>query len=124
MELAVHIRKPGCDDCLKGIQKHLAGLYDATATRGVDRPKERDGPIDRIYLGDEFCVNRLPILGELEALIEFARANDKKITFLTPPLTDGELDACSSLFDCLSAESPEAEVVVNNVGVLFFLKKK
>jgi hypothetical protein len=124
MELAVHIRKPQHGEGLNEIQKHLLGFYDKADIQNAGWGWELGRSVDRIYIGDEFCANRLPTLAELEDLLQFAAAENKETTFLAPPLTNEGLDACSFLFDCLKDKSPCAEIVANDWGTLLFLKTR
>lgn len=78
----------------------------------------------RIYIGDEFCSNRLPSLTEMKHFSQFAQERNLGITLLTPVLTDDGIEKCSPLFDYLKKRHSEAEVVVNDLGVLFYLKRE
>lgn len=78
----------------------------------------------RIYMGDEFCPARLPDRGELQGFFRMAEQKGLPLTLLTPVLTDPGIKACSGLFEHFSQWDPGAEVVVNDLGVLFYLKKK
>jgi hypothetical protein len=84
----------------------------------------RPSSFERIYVGDEFCPRRMPCPAELEAFFGIAEGNGRKLTLLTPVLTDDELERCGPLFDCLAGLDPQSEVVVNDWGVLSFLQKR
>ncbi len=119
MELAFHIRTPDSQDWADKFQKEMDRLYDGENDWAEDFPLA-----DRIYVGDEFCPNRLPSLSELEGFCALARENALKITLLTPVLTDKELENHSFLFDYLEKWEKGAEIVVNDWGVLLFLKRR
>jgi hypothetical protein len=53
-----------------------------------------------------------------------ANGENRGLTFLTPPLTDDGMDRCGPLFDFLKERGLGTEVVVNDWGVLLFLKEK
>lgn len=72
----------------------------------------------RIYVGDEFCPHRLPTLQELLAFGAWAEDHRLPITLLTPVMTDGELQRCIPLVEGFYRGHPDAEVVVNDWGVL------
>ena len=124
MELACHIRDVGQLKKLDEIPGHLINLYGQNALGEEDRIEEIPGSFDRVYIGDEFCINRLPSLPELEVLYQFVEKKGLGVTFLTPYLTDEGLERCSPLFDYLKKRDPRAEVVVSDWGSLFFFREK
>lgn len=79
---------------------------------------------DRLYIGDEFCPHRMPEPAEIEAYCSLSTRHGMDVTLLTPLLTDEELDRCTPLFSALAERMPRAEVVINDWGVLSFLKEK
>lgn len=119
MELGIHIRSMHQASVIRRVPEHLATLYaqreDWSALVAQDSL--------RIYVGDEFCVHRLPRLDELDDLVQSANARQWQVSFLTPPLTDQGLERCARLFDYLQQKLPQTEVVVNDWGVLSFLKE-
>ena len=123
MELAVHLRDPTHVQTLNDLPGHLSILYGEKAFKGLDWSAWVDQSSLRIYIGDEFCVHRLPHLDELDALCQLANEKNGGLTFLTPPLTDEGMEECSALFDFLKENDPRTEVVVNDWGVLLFLKQ-
>lgn len=80
--------------------------------------------ITRIYVGDEFCIHRLPGLTDLEDILNSVLDHRQNLTLLTPPMTDTGFDKNDPLFDYLDHHPSETEVVVNDWGVLVMLKKK
>ncbi len=78
---------------------------------------------NRIYIGDEFCPARMPDPQGVSKFITFAGKKDLSLTLLTPVLTDQGIEHCTGLFDRLKQWNSTTEVVVNDLGVLFFLKK-
>jgi len=122
MELAVHIRQPGQLDELDRIPEHVLDLYKDLEPEVRDWVHSIPGQVERVYVGDEFCVHRLPDAAELEAVIRKADDKGWPVTLLTPPVTDDGLEKCSRLFRFLEREGPEAEVVVNDWGLLCLLK--
>ncbi|MEW6439383.1 MAG: hypothetical protein AB1640_00460 [bacterium] len=121
MELAVHLRDPSELTALDGVAQHLTGLYGADGPEIARRLPRRTR---RVYVGDEFCLNRLPSLRELNRFLEEAKAGKWKLTILTPPLTDEGLDTCAPLFERLERGDPATEVVVNDWGLLVYLKTR
>jgi len=124
MELAVHLRDPAQIQSLNDLTGHLSILYGEKAFKGLDGCVRVDQSAVRLYIGDEFCIHRLPSIDELDALCQLAKGENRVLTFLTPPLTDDGMDRCCPLFDFLNERGLRTEVVVNDWGVLFFLKEK
>ena len=120
MELAVHLRDLTQVKALNDLPGHLSILYGEKAFKGL----EWSAPIDqrpvRLYIGDEFCIHRLPSPDQLDTLCQLAKGENKAFTFLTPPLTDEGMDRCRLLFDVFKEMDSRTEVVVNDWGVLFF----
>lgn len=123
MELAVQLREAGQLESLEGVAEHLTEFYEDSDLDAEDFlgliPKE----VQRIYVGDEFCVHRLPDLVELEAAAGEAAGKGWDLTLLTPPVTDDGLEKCSRLFRFLEGESVVTEVVVNDWGLLCLLRE-
>jgi len=96
------------DECEKAILIPNAGK--------LDRPL--DG-YDRLYFGVEFCQRLIPTQQALAAALE--RAQGKGFTLVTPFVTDAGLQRLRPVLDMLQRERPDAEVVVNDWGVLDYL---
>ncbi len=124
MERAVHLRDPAQIQALNDLPGHLSIVYGEEAFKGLDGSALVDRRSLRLYIGDEFCIHRLPSIDELDTLCQLAKGENRDLTFLTPPLTDDGMDRCSPLFDILKEMDLRTEVVVNDWGVLFFLKEK
>ena len=122
MELALHLRSAPEKDPSDRFPEHLLRLYQGTSFEQYLAKMPRS--FDRIYIGDEFCPHRLPSPSDLDAFLEFAEGRSSKITLLTPVLTDEGMERCSPLFDHLDRNGPRSEVVVNDWGVLLFLKER
>ena len=123
MELAIHLRSPeiGVEANLRPAQlaaKYLEPFY------GEDLHWMPPPSLHRIYIGDEFCPHRLPGPAELEAYCTLSKALEVPLTLVSPVLTDDELDRCTPLFDALADRVPQAEVVVNDWGVLSLLRAR
>jgi len=80
--------------------------------------------VSRLYVGDEFCANRLPSPGRLRSFHQWADEAGFHITLLTPILSDAGIETCTPLFDALHHWDASAEVVVNDWGVLRFLRDR
>jgi hypothetical protein len=124
MELAVHFRDLTHARALNDLPGHMSILYGEKAVKGLDWSAWIDQSSWRLYIGDEFCIHRLPSLYELDALCQLAKRENRGLSFLTPPLTDDGIDRCGPLFDILKGMDLGTEVVVNDWGVLLFLKEK
>ena len=124
MELAVHLRDPAQVQALNDLPGHLSTLYGEKAFKELGWPVRVDQRSLRLYIGDEFCIHRLPSIDELDTICQLVKRENRDLTFLTPPLTDDGMDRCRPLFDFLNERGLRTEVVVNDWGVLFFLKEK
>jgi len=123
IDIAVHIRnfeRAGEFDRLFG---HLDTYYsEASFCQGS--VKENFSPhVSRIYIGDEFCTHRLPDLNTLQDSSSFAVVKGLELTLLTPPFTDREIERHTPLFQYLNEFHSGAEIVVNDMGVILFLKE-
>lgn len=74
-------------------------------------------PVGRTYVGNEFCARRLPSVAELRKAAEAGLP----LTFLTPLVTDPDLERLSARFEALPAGS---EVVFQDWGVLRRLRTR
>ncbi len=83
-----------------------------------------DEPYDRLYFGCEFCERLLPDRAKLERALEFARGRGMAFTFVTPYVTDAGADKLVELLPWLADQAPDAEIVVNDWGVLHFLSSR
>jgi len=119
MKLGIHIRNLDHATAICDLPEHLAMLYAQKEDWSALVPPDSL----RIYVGDEFCIHRLPRLNELDVLVQLAIEKQWAVTFLTPPLSDQGLENCARLFDYLQQTVPQTEVVVNDWGVLLFLKE-
>jgi len=77
---------------------------------------------DRVYIGSEFCQNRLPTAAAFLKLEKMFRG---PVTLATPLLTDGGLDQAMTLVKALTAvkRKKPLEIVVNDWGLLRLIKK-
>jgi hypothetical protein len=122
MEVAWHIKKDDLNDFPDGLLKKLSVVNGESDALDPQLESVLSKP-DRIYIGDEFCLTRMPDIKGLDEFILFADKKDLSLTLLTPVLTDQGIGQCAALFDRLYQWNSSAEVVVNDLGVLFFLKK-
>jgi hypothetical protein len=79
----------------------------------------------RLYIGDEFCERRLPTPALLAKAAGWAAENGRKLTLVTPNLTDNGIDRLPELLDILAdKEGCEFEVVVNDWGGLSLVNSR
>ncbi len=121
MEIGLHLRSTAQAESFPGLSAHLTALYGADTLKDIDGVLPRR--IRRLYLGDEFCANRMPSEKELEDLLRLAHTKNWAVSILTPPLTDEGLARCLPLFDRLRSIRPAPEVVANDWGVFFTLRE-
>jgi hypothetical protein len=122
MELAIHIRQPGQLDELDRIPEQVCGLYQDLEPEVEEWVRSIPGRVDRVYLGDEFCIHRMPVPDALQRITLSAARKGWPVTLLTPPVTNEGLERCSRLLRLLEQEAPGAEVVVNDWGLLCLAK--
>lgn len=116
----MHIRTLSDKSRVRDIRGELISFFGGIDFQGDVWEKQLKSP-DRLYIGDEFCPIRKPDLVEIKGICRFARESHMGLTLLTPILTEPWLDKYISVFECLKTEFSGAEIVVNDLGVLFFL---
>lgn len=72
----------------------------------------------RIYYGAELCETLLPAEKEFLKVVDFANENSLGLSLLTPFLTDSGMKKIDKLMVLLSKSFAEAEVIVNDWGLL------
>ena len=120
MELALHIRYARQKNPLEVGLDHLKAFCEEN---GICAGDKIEFDFDRVYTGDEFCVNRLPDTNELKDIIQVCGDSHKGLSFLLPPLTNVSVEKCRPLFQLLRREGIDIETVVNDMGTLFYLKE-
>jgi len=86
-------------------------------------PASQEFSFTRIYYGNEFCEAVIPSRKELEKCLFASLERGLSFTFVTPHVTDRYLAALGDCFNLISRNTGEAEVVVNDWGVLRLLRK-
>ena len=124
MELAVHLREPSQLETFEGVEGHLTALYGEDTLGKTLREAGFPDSFGRIYVGDEFCLHRMPDPDGLDDFLRMAQVRSRAVTLLTPPVTDAGLERCAPLFDRLDDPHLETEVVVNDWGVLEFVRER
>jgi hypothetical protein len=81
----------------------------------------RNTPVRRLYFGSESCQNAMPTRNELDLLQECAEQRQLEFTLVTPVCTDVGLAHLGRLL--CSRTRPVCEVVVNDLGVLHFIRE-
>jgi len=74
--------------------------------------------VTRLYFGQEFCERLLPDQHQLAEALRFAHERCLEFTLVTPYVTNQGLARVEQLLAVLSQERPDAELVVNDWGVL------
>ncbi len=122
MELACHIRNISQLDRLADIPEHLMMFYPPDGGKVAPCwPRSLTTSCTRIYIGDEFCVARMPSLPELKRIGEMTLKTGHGLTLLTPVMADKDIEGASSLFGYLNENHPGTEVVFNDWGVMAYL---
>ena len=124
MELACHIRNLNQLDRLAKVAEHLKTFYPPDGP-GPEPcwPQSLTTACNRIYVGDEFCVARMPTLLELQRLWAMTVKTGHDLTLLTPVMTDKNIEAVAPLFGYLDENLPATEVVFNDWGVMAYVSR-
>lgn len=88
----------------------------------LDRLPPPGVPCDRLYLGSEFCVRRLPGESGLREALEAAERRGLAFSLVTPFLDEPGLAAALALALALP-EDPATEVVANDLGLIVRLRE-
>lgn len=123
MSFGYHVQNSFNLNRLPEFTARLCQIYETAGEHFEDSSKEAQRKWHRLYVGDEFCVHRLPDLSCLEELFTFSRKIDLPVTLLTPMVSDFGIDKCKVLFDYLSENAPDTEIVVNDWGMVYFLRE-
>lgn len=83
-----------------------------------------EGPTVALYFGTEFCEDRLPELGEADAVCALARDREWEPALLTPLVTPEGLRTIDRLLSGLAAKGRTPAVVFNDWGVLWLLRAR
>ena len=125
MSLACHISHIEQLERLAAVLDHLMTFYGASGAEPMHQGGIASlGPCACIYVGDEFCVARMPSLLTLKRFAESASAMGLSLTLLTPVMTDLDIPRILPLFDYLNECHPGMEVVFNDWGVMGLLKSE
>lgn len=87
----------------------------------LDRLPPPGEPYDRLYLGSEFCVWRLPGERELREALAVAARRGLGFSLVTPFLDDPGLTRTLALIRALP-ENPATEIVANDLGLIESLR--
>jgi hypothetical protein len=124
MDFAVHLRALDQRDKLDALSEEVEKLCRISPGGKARWGKGPLPDVSRLYLGDEFCLHRLPRLSDLVSFHRFAQAKALPITLLTPVCTTAGLKKLEALFDFLKVSDEDVEVVANDWGTLVFLRER
>jgi len=122
MEWALFIKR--ADELTQLEEDHQCWPSVVSPDCAIPYPASHDLSFTRVYYGTEFCEAVIPSTTELEECLFASLERGLSFTFVTPHVTDTYLDTLGACFDILSRNLEEAEVVVNDWGVLRMLKKR
>ena len=123
MELAVHLRENIYEIQDFSIQNSLHACFRYFSNNTLSILNNKISSLGRVYIGDEFCFNRLPNTHYIDNILNFIHKENIGLSFLTPILSDLNLNTLSSNLDYLYKYNPDTEIVINDWGLLFFLKE-
>jgi hypothetical protein len=79
---------------------------------------------NRIYYGNEFCEHLMPGIAQILEVLDLCYEKNLGFSFLTPYVTDNSFAKLEKIFDILSQKYLKAEVIINDFGVLEFIKER
>jgi hypothetical protein len=88
----------------------------------LDNLKKVTSEYSRLYFGNEFCQQLMPEEKALSEALDLALKRRLDFTFVTPFLTDIGIRKVNPLLNLLSGKLPQAEVVINDWGLLRIIK--
>lgn len=77
----------------------------------------------RVYFGNEFCQRLIPTDKELNEILDIVLSKGLRFTFVTGFVTDKDLDYLKDLLAVVSKRDQQAEVVINDWGMLSLVKE-
>jgi hypothetical protein len=77
--------------------------------------------IDGIYFGQETCANLIPSLKHLKEAVAYCEKNGYHFTYVTPYVGPKGMERLRKNLQYLAEATPDAEVVINDFGVLYLL---
>lgn len=80
--------------------------------------------IEGIYFGQETCENLIPSLKHMQEAVNYCKSNDYQFTFVTPYVGPKGIEKLKKLLQFLNDEVADAEVVVNDYGVLHLINSE
>lgn len=83
-----------------------------------------DSKYERLYFGNEFCERLIPSVKDLEAVKKLVSERRMGFTLVTPYVTNRGIELLRPVFEYVLVNFPEAEVVVNDWGVLRLIKRE
>lgn len=79
---------------------------------------------DRLYFGNEFCQRLIPSVKDLGTVKKLVLERQMGFTLVTPYVTNRGIDLLKPVFEYVLVNFPEAEVVINDWGVLRLVKRE
>jgi hypothetical protein len=80
------------------------------------------GEFSRLYFGNEFCQRLIPSEEELESALALVKLRGIDFSLVTSFVTEEGLERLQKRFSYVLAHCPQAEIIVNDWGVLKTLK--
>lgn len=108
------------EQAFKRMEEPWGGAKTSYLTGIKETLEAKYGPIHftRLYFGEEFCERALSTGKALAKAVAAAEERGWGFTYVTPYLTETGLTKVQRLLDILAQTKPEAEVVINDWGVL------
>jgi hypothetical protein len=97
-------------------------MEQAVYISSIDQQHYVSDDFTRLYFGAEFCERLMPSRHELATALRIASQRSLDFTFMTPFVTNRGLELLAELLHMLAQTMPDAEVVVNDWGVLQLLR--
>jgi len=98
-------------------------MEEAVFIRGISDLEDLHSKYSRIYFGNEFCQRLIPAEKEINEILRFTLDKGLNFTFVTGFVTDAGLKCLEELLVFISSKAKDAEVVINDWGMLGMVRK-
>ena len=77
----------------------------------------------RVYFGQEFCHHLMFDLQKVKKAVSICEHKDKKLTLVTPIMTEGKFKELKPILDYLVENCVQCELIINDWGLLYYLNE-
>lgn len=77
----------------------------------------------RVYFGNEFCPHLQFGLENIKHVVELCKVNKKELTLITSYMTEKSIEGLYDILNYLRLDSKRYEIVANDWGLIYYIKK-